>query len=207
MKRRSIAIFLTVLLSLTGCGGIEKAKESTVTVSDEGVVTEALIEEFLSEDYDEKELETNIRQMVDTYNTESGKDAVKIMKIQVKEGEATALLQYESDEVYREFNQVDFFTGTVGQAKEEGFTFAETFQDTEGKEVALGIIPDSCTDQQLIIIREPLNVLVPGKILYVSNNMKILSSKEAKLEQDVEVSYENAQVTTEAYGYVIYSAK
>lgn len=207
MKRRSIAIFLTVLLSLTGCGGIEKAKESTVTVSDEGVVTEALIEEFLSEDYDEKELETNIRQMVDTYNTESGKDAVKIMKIQVKEGEATALLQYESDEVYREFNQVDFFTGTVGQAKEEGFIFAETFQDTEGKEVALGIIPDSCTDQQLIIIREPLNVLVPGKILYVSNNMKILSSKEAKLEQDVEVSYENAQVTTEVYGYVIYSAK
>ena len=207
MKRRSIAIFLTVLLSLTGCGGIEKAKESTVTVSDEGVVTEALIEEFLSEDYDEKELETSIRQMVDTYNTESGKDAVKIMKIQVKEGDATALLQYESDEVYREFNQVDFFTGTVGQAKEEGFTFAETFQDTEGKEVALGIIPDSCTDQQLIIIREPLNVLVPGKILYVSNNMKILSSKEAKLEQDVEVSYENAQVTTEAYGYVIYSAK
>ena len=207
MKRRSIAIFLTVLLSLTGCGGIEKAKESTVTVSDEGVVTEALIEEFLSEDYDEKELETSIRQMVDTYNTESGKDAVKIMKIQVKEGEATALLQYESDEVYREFNQVDFFTGTVGQAKEEGFTFAETFQDTEGKEVALGIIPDSCTDQQLIIIREPLNVLVPGKILYVSNNMKILSSKEAKLEQDVEVSYENAQVITESYGYVIYSAK
>ena len=207
MKRRSIAIFLTVLLSLTGCGGIEKAKESTVTVSDEGVVTEALIEEFLSEDYDEKELETSIRQMVDTYNTESGKDAVKIMKIQVKEGEAPALLQYESDEVYREFNQVDFFTGTVGQAKEEGFTFAETFQDTEGKEVALGIIPDSCTDQQLIIIREPLNVLVPGKILYVSNNMKILSSKEAKLEQDVEVSYENAQVTTGAYGYVIYSAK
>ena len=207
MKRRSIAIFLTVLLSLTGCGGIEKAKESTVTVSDEGVVTEALIEEFLSEDYDEKELETSIRQMVDTYNTESGKDAVKIMKIQVKEGDPTALLQYESDEVYREFNQVDFFTGTVGQAKEEGFTFAETFQDTEGKEVALGIIPDSCTDQQLIIIREPLNVLVPGKILYVSNNMKILSSKEAKLEQDVEVSYENAQVTTEAYGYVIYSAK
>lgn len=207
MKRRSIAIFLTVLLSLTGCGGIEKAKESTVTVSDEGVVTEALIEEFLSEDYDETELEKSIREMVDTYNTESGKDAVKIMKIQVKEGEATALLQYESDEVYREFNQVDFFTGTVGQAKEEGFTFAETFQDTEGKEVASGIIPDSCTDQQLIIVREPLNVLVPGKILYVSNNMKILSSKEAKLEQDVEVSYENAQVTTEAYGYVIYSAK
>lgn len=207
MKRRSIAIFLTVLLSLTGCGGIEKAKESTVTVSDEGVVTEALIEEFLSEDYDETELEKSIREMVDIYNTESGKDAVKIMKIQVKEGEATALLQYESDEVYREFNQVDFFTGTVGQAKEEGFTFTETFQDTEGKEVASGIIPDSCTDQQLIIVREPLNVLVPGKILYVSNNMKILSSKEAKLEQDVEVSYENAQVTTEAYGYVIYSAK
>ena len=207
MKRCSTAIFLAVFLGLTGCGGIEKAKESTVTVSNEGVVTEALIEDFSSEYYDGKELETSIREMVDAYNKENGKEAVKIRKIQVKEGEATALLQYESDEIYREFNQVDFFFGTVGRAKEKGFTFTETFQDTEGNKVASGIIPDGCIEQQVIIIREPLNVLVSGKILYVSDNMKVLSNKEAKLEQDVEVSYENAQVTTDAYGYVIYSAK
>ena len=50
-------------------------------------------------------------------------------------------------------------------------------------------------------------IIKSNYLIDVSNNMKILSSKEAKLEQDVEVSYENAQVTTEAYGYVIYSAK
>lgn len=207
MKRRSAAMFLAILFCLTGCGGIERAKESTVTVNKEGIVTEALIEEFLSENYDADELEASIKELADTYNEEIGKEAVKIMKIRVKEGVATALLQYESDDIYREFNQVDFFAGNVGQAKEEGYTFAGTFQDVEGKEIASGTVLDSCTDQQVIIIREPLNVQVPGKILYVSNNMKILNNKQAKLEQDVDVIYENTQVTTEAFGYVIYSAK
>ena len=207
MKRRSAAMLLAILFCLTGCGGIDGAKESTVTVNKEGVVTEALIEEFLSENYDAEELEASIKELADTYNEEIGKEAVKIMKIQVKEGVATALLQYGSDDVYREFNQVDFFAGTVGQAKEEGYTFAGTFQDVEGKEIASGTVLDSCTDQQVIIIREPLNVQVPGKILYVSNNMKILNNKQAKLEQDVDVIYENTQVTTKAFGYVIYSAK
>ena len=207
MKRRSAAMFLAILFCLTGCGGIERAKESTVTVNKEVIVTEALIEEFLSENYDADELEASIKELADTYNEEIGKEAVKIMKIRVKEGVATALLQYESDDIYREFNQVDFFAGNVGQAKEEGYTFAETFQDVEGNKIASGIVTDSCTDQQVIIIREPLNVQVPGKILYVSNNMKILNNKQAKLEQDVDVIYENTQVTTEAFGYVIYSAK
>ena len=95
MKRRSAAMFLAILFCLTGCGGIERAKESTVTVNKEGIVTEALIEEFLSENYDADELEASIKELADTYNEEIGKEAVKIMKIRVKEGVATALLQYE----------------------------------------------------------------------------------------------------------------
>ena len=39
MKRRSAAMFLAILFCLTGCGGIERAKESTVTVNKEGIVT------------------------------------------------------------------------------------------------------------------------------------------------------------------------
>ena len=63
MKRRSAAMLLVILFCLTGCGGIDGAKESTVTVNKEGVVTEALIEEFLSENYDAEELRSEERRV------------------------------------------------------------------------------------------------------------------------------------------------
>lgn len=207
MKKRSAALLLAVLMVLPGCGGIEKAEESTVTVSDKGVVTEALIEDFLSEEYDKNELETSVKELMEAYNKKAGQDEVVLKKFQVEDGTAKVLIQYETDETYRGFNQVDFFAGTVQQAKDEGYAFAGDFTDAEGKDIAAGTLPDQCLEQQVIIIREPLCVLVPGKILYVSKNMEILGKDQARLTSDSGITYENAQTITEAYGYVIYSAK
>lgn len=207
MKKRSAALLLAVLMVLPGCGGIEKAEESTVTVNDKGIVTEALVEDFLSEEYDKNELETSVKELVDAYNKQAGQEDVILKKLQVEDGKARVLLQYETDETYRGFNQVDFFTGTVQQAKDEGYAFAGDFTDAEGKDISPEALPDKCLDQQVIIIREPLCVLVPGKILYVSKNMEILGKDQARLAYDSGITYENAQTTTEAYGYVVYSAK
>lgn len=207
MKKRSAALLLAVLMVLPGCGGIEKAEESTVTVNDKGIVTEALVEDFLSEEYDKNELETSVKELVDAYNKQAGQEDVILKKLQVEDGKARVLIQYETDEAYRGFNQLDFFAGTVQQAKDEGYAFAGDFTDAEGKDISSGILPDKCTDQQVIIIREPLCVLVPGKILYVSKNMEILGKDQARLASDSGITYENAQTTTEAYGYVVYSAK
>lgn len=207
MKKCGGALLLAVLLMLPGCGGIEKAEESTVTVNSKGLVTEALVEDFLSEEYDKNELETSVKELIDAYNQEAGQEKVILKKLQVEEGKAKALLQYETDEAYRGFNQVDFFAGTVQQAKDEGYAFAGDFMDADGADLSAGKVPDECLDQQVIIIREPLCVLVPGKILYVSKNMEILGKDQARLAYDAGITYENAQVVTEAYGYVIYSAK
>lgn len=207
MRKRSAALLLAALVILPGCGGIEDAEESTVTVNDKGIVTEALIEDFLSEEYDENELETSVKDLVDAYNQETGKEEVTLKKLQVEEGVATVLLEYKTDEAYRGFNQIDFFAGTVEQAQKEGYAFAGAFTDASGKDVSSGTIPDGCLDRQVMIIREPLCVLVPGEILYVSKNMEILEKDQARLVSDSDIPYENAQVTTEAYGYVIYSAK
>lgn len=207
MKKRRAALFLAALMMLPGCGGIEDAEESTVTVNDKGIVTEALIEGFLAEEYDKSELETSVKELVDAYNQETGKEEVTLKKLQVEEGVATALIQYEDDEAYRGFNKVDFFAGTVQQAKDEGYGFAGAFTDASGKDISSGTVPDQCLDQQVMIIREPLCVLVPGEILYASKNMEILGKDQARLAADSDISYENAQVTTDAYGYVIYSAK
>lgn len=207
MRKRSTALLLTTLVLLSGCGGIDDAKESTVTVNKKGIVTEVLVEDFSTESYDEKELEESVKELVDAYNKEKGKDRVTLKKSEVKEEKATVQLQFQTDDDYRGFNHVDFFAGTVKQAKEEGYGFAGAFADKSGKEVSSGTILDKCMDQQVMIIREPLAVRVPGTILYVSKNMEIQDKNQARLADDTGIPYENAQTVTEAYGYVIYSAK
>lgn len=207
MRKRSTVLLLAGLLTLSGCGKIEKAAESTVTVDKKGIVTEILIEDFSSEEYQEDELKKSIEELVSTYNKQAGEEEVTLKKMQVKDGNASVLMQYSTDDAYRAFNQVDFFAGTVAQARKEGYAFAGAFTDAKGQAVSQGTIPAECQDQSVMIIREPLAVLVPGKILYVSKNMKILGEDCARLAADSGDTYENAQVTTEAYGYVIYSAK
>ena len=207
MRKRSTVLLLAGLLTLSGCGKIEKASESTVTVDKKGIVTEILIEDFSSEEYQEDELKKSIEELVSTYNKQAGEEEITLKKMQVKDGNASVLMQYSTDDTYRAFNQVDFFAGTVAQARKEGYAFAGAFTDAKGQAVSQGTIPAECQDQSVIIIREPLAVLVPGKILYVSKNMKILGEDCARLAADSGDTYENAQVTTEAYGYVIYSAE
>ncbi len=57
----------------------------------------------------------------------------------------------------------------------------------------------------MIIIREPMQVLVPGTILYVSKNMEVVNESQARLSADEDTDSES-QVTTQAYGYVIYAS-
>jgi hypothetical protein len=207
MKKRNMAFILSAVVLLSGCGKIEDSTETTVTVDKKGVVTEALVEEFSSEDYDKTELEAGVKELTDTYNREAGKTQVTLKKTEVKDDTAKLLIEYQSDDAYRAFNQVDFFAGTVREAQQEKYEFAGDFIEPDGKDVSSGAVPDNCQDAQVIIVREPLSVLVPGKILYVSKNMEVLGNDKARLDNDTEITYENAQVTTDAYGYVIYNFK
>ena len=187
MKKQKLGLALTAVLLLTGCGGIEKMTETTVTVDDSGTVEELLLEDFSDETYKEKELAAQINELVEAYNKEAGSEAVSVKSMQVKG-----------------FNQIDFFAGTVKEAQEEGYTFASDFTDAEGKDVSRAGMPDGCEKQQVIIIREPMQVLVPGTIQYVSKNMKVVNKSQARLSAD-EGTDDESHVTTQAYGYVIYT--
>ena len=111
MRKRSTVLLLAGLLTLSGCGKIEKVAESTVTVDKKGIVTEILIEDFSSEEYQEDELKKSIEELVSTYNEQAGEEEVTLKKMQVKDGNASVLMQYSTDDTYRAFNQGDFFAG------------------------------------------------------------------------------------------------
>ena len=188
MKKQKLGLALAAVLLLSGCGGIEKMTETTVTVDDKGTVEELLLEDFSDETYNEEELTAQINELVEAYNKEAGSEAV-----------------YQSVADYRGFNQVDFFAGSVKEAQKEGYAFASDFTDAKGKDASTAKIPDGCENQQVIIIREPMQVLVPGTILYVSKNMEVVNESRARLSADEDTDSES-QVTTQAYGYVIYAS-
>lgn len=204
MKKQKLGLALTAVLLLTGCGGIEKMTETTVTVDDSGTVEELLLEDFSDETYKEKKLAAQINELVEAYNKEAGSEAVSVKSMQVKDKKAKVQLEYQSVADYRGFNQIDFFAGTVKEAQEEGYAFASDFTDAEGKDVSRAGMPDGCEKQQVIIIREPMQVLVPGTIQYVSKNMKVVNKSQARLSAD-EGTDDESHVTTQAYGYVIYT--
>ena len=175
-----------------------------MTVDDSGTVEELLLEDFSDETYKEKELAAQINELLEAYNKEAGSEAVSVKSMQVKDKKAKVQLEYQSVADYRGFNQIDFFAGTVKEAQEEGYSFASDFTDAEGKDVSRAGMPDGCEKQQVIIIREPMQVLVPGTFQYVSKNMKVVNKSQARLSAD-EGTDDDCHVTTQAYGYVIYT--
>lgn len=109
MKKQKLGLALAAVLLLSGCGGIEKMTETTVTVDDKGTVEELLLEDFSDETYNEEELTAQINELVEAYNKEAGSEAVSVKSIQVKDEQAKVQLEYQFVADYRGFNQVDFF--------------------------------------------------------------------------------------------------
>ena len=76
MKKRRVILLLVPALLLAGCGGIAKAEETTVTVDENGRITQALVEDFSQENYSRQELEEEIDGLIEAYNGETQSSAV-----------------------------------------------------------------------------------------------------------------------------------
>ena len=203
--RKTIAILsLTMMLCLSGCINIENAKESTVTVNKQGVITQVLKDDLPEERYSGEELSTTVAAQIEEYNDSAGGEKIHLKKSEIAQEKVTMILEYKTDEDYRAFNRIDFYAGNMEQAVQEKYSFAGEFITSDHKKVESGVIPDQCMEEQVMIIREPLIVKVPGEILYTSANMEMLDKNHARLEENTKNPYESVGTVTKAYGYVIY---
>lgn len=204
-----LLLLLAGILFFRGCGGqkLEDATQSTVTVARNGEVSQLLIEAFPTEQYSNTDLKDTVTQWIGEYTQQHSKNAVVLESLEVKEEIAKLHIGYASEEDYKAFNNVDFFSGTVKEAIEAGYEFPNVLITKSKEEVSFTKIRSSCLEEKVIIIQEPLNVLAPDTILYTSSNMEILDDQNAKLESDTMITYENGQAVTENYGFVIYNSK
>lgn len=165
----AIVIFLVALL-FNSCGSdYAKTDTCTVYVLKDGKIVSTDIEAFDEKTYEKKELESYVKDVVDTYNKENQKDSLKKKSLAVKKGMATLVLEYASDDVYKDVNGVDFFTGTVKEAQEAGYKFDVEFAKMSDEKAYVASAEEFASEEyKVVIIKSNRKVVVPGEVCFVS---------------------------------------
>ena len=201
MKRFS-TMLLSVVLSiglLAGCGKDYKVQESTVFILKNGDIVSTDVEEF-ADTYDKAALETYINDAIKVYADENGSDAVELSELTVENGKATLIMEYASAKDYSDFNGIDLFAGTVGEALAAGYTFDVALASIEdGKATACtkDEIIDS-SDLKVVVYKGTGNINVSGKILYSSvENVKYIDKNTMSVGNGNNLLNEELEKTTE----------
>ena len=105
---------------------------------------------------------------------------IELNSIRTKETKVTVKMTYQDLASYAEYNQVILFQGTVAQCQAAGYLLEGEFKTADGEVVDRTQVlnaGDACT---VLVFQEPLSVKLPGRILYCSNSLEIISGKEVK---------------------------
>lgn len=177
---------------LTGCGAEFSADKDTVYVQKKGTVKGANVADLDKEYYDETELSDFITDTVDTYVSKAGNGTVTIGEFAVENGVAHVYLDYAGAEDYAQFNGVEFFAGSVLDAKAEGYVIPDALTAVTDKETAWDV-----EGNKIVIVGQQTQVQVDGTILFVSENASATGKNTADVTYDI--LDENAQPA-----YIVY---
>lgn len=153
---------------------------AAISIDEDGVITEIIQEKLDAAYYDAAELQNMVNSEVGDYNAENGADSVKVGEFETAEGSVSLTMEYASAEDYAQFNNVEFYYGSMINAQLEGYLF-----DVSYKKVRDGVVEGSAVSgseviknlaDQVLIVRAPLEVHVPGNVLYTSTNADVLAS-------------------------------
>ncbi len=206
---------------LTGCDAA-RSTTTSLTIDENGRVTEEIVEKQGKEDYTQEELTAYIEQELELYNR--GKEgAIQLNSCTVLNGDVKISLSYASCADYAAFNQVTCFLGTLQEAEDAGYEVERTWLDESGAAGDMALIRERFREWKVFIVSEELNLKVPDKILYASDNVRITGRLTAVVQTVMNDSQTDpagaasgeqavkTQVTThplatvaDRYAYVIY---
>ena len=175
----TICLCVMALLLLGGCQKrqVENSAGSRMEFQKKGVIKVTSIESFEREYYDEKELE----QIIEETAEEVGK-GVKINKFGVKNGLATLIVTYQSDDDYRAFNDVRLFYGTVEEALAEGYDFSPLYGSVsirDSSHLMTDAYLEGLKDKTVIITPESGEIHFSQSPLFASANIQVMEDGQA----------------------------
>lgn len=185
-KKISIAAALTaVLLLLGGCEKLGQSKwtpqePAAISIKKDGSISEIIQDTLDAAYYDASELENMITSEVEEYNSKNGENSIEVQNFTAENGAVNLTMQYASAQDYSQFNNTEFYYGSMINAQLEGYLFDVSFKKVtngvvQGEEVSGSEVIKSM-DKTVLILRAPMEVQVPGKVLYTSSNAEVLAS-------------------------------
>ncbi|MCD7762954.1 MAG: hypothetical protein LUI14_07105 [Lachnospiraceae bacterium] len=232
-KRRAAAAGLLAAVTLLGgCSEVEQLlggqtawtpqESDAISIAADGSVTEIIRDTLDESYYDVSELESMINSEITEYNSEHGEDTILIETFENEGTDVTLKLWYSSAEDYAEFNNVEFFSGSIIGAQMAGYLFDTSFYQVENGVADETAVSSSRVFQnmsaQVVIVQAPMEVHVEeGTVIYISTNAEMLSSDtvdangeqenegevlvlpSSKLYEGEEVSYEEEKLANRVY--------
>ncbi|MCR5271983.1 MAG: hypothetical protein K6E13_03255 [Lachnospiraceae bacterium] len=161
----TVVLAICIMLFMTGCRGKNlDVSRSTVYVAKDASVVSVDIEDFAEDYYSEEELNDYISGIIDSY-TENYGDTVKLDSIKVEDSVATVKISYDTVNDYVKLNGLSLFSGTVSEAKADGYSFDGSFYDVSDMSTVT-YSPDS--EDYVVVAKCVGDILVDGTIKYVS---------------------------------------
>lgn len=151
-----------------------------ISIDEDGTIRQIIQEKLDAAYYNAAELQNMITSEVAEYNKEHGENAVVVENYTVEGNAVTLEMVYAAADHYAEFNNVEFYYGSMINAQLDGYLF-----DASYKKVKDGIVKGSAVsgsevlkemDEKVLIVRAPLEVHVPGNVLFTSINAEVLAA-------------------------------
>lgn len=205
MKKRMAALGCCIGMSmlLGACGAKLDVQENTIALQRNGKILEAAVESFDQSYYDQEELATYVQKAVDDYTAEHGKKSVSVTESKVEEKKAYLTLQYENAETFSDFTGIECFSGSIVEAQSAGYDFDLDFYPvTDGKAETKTVKGSTLLDDddlKVLIVKENSDLIVPGKIAYVSTE-----GTEVTSEKQVNVTQKEQDTDEAVLVYVLY---
>ena len=205
MRKRMVALSCCIgmCMLMAACGTKLDVQENTIALQRNGKILEAAVETFDQSYYKEDELNSYIQNAVDDYTAEHGKKSVSVTESKVEEKKAYLTLQYENAETFQDFSGIECFSGSIVEAQSAGYDFEQDFYPvTDGKADKKTVRGSSLLeddDLKVLIVKDNSDLIVPGKIAYVSTE-----GTEVTSEKQVNVTQKQQDTDESVLVYVLY---
>lgn len=180
MAAFAVLLLVTGML-FAGCGMGVRSASTSLTIDETGKVLEEIVESQGNDDFTAEELKGFIDQEISRYN-QNKEGAVKLNTCSVQNGEVKISMEYASCEDYAAFNQVTCFAGTLQEAEDAGYEVERTWLEPTGVRGDMQVIRERFKEWKVFIVSEQIDVKVPDKILYASDNVEVTGRLTAVVE-------------------------
>ncbi len=183
------AMLLLLVLGTAGCNKEEKiitvdeVSTDTILAKANGVLQVATVEDFDKSYYNLEELKDFITKKIDAYNKKAGSEKIKINDVKLKSGKAVMLLTYSGMDQYASFNNVTaaYFNGGI---TENPLDMPETLVNVKDGSLASTQEVLQNGKYKILVMTEPYDIIVDGKIKYYSENAVLSEDKTIKGAED-----------------------